>query len=104
MSYVMTSLDSRNAELLFIFAFTQNVEEYINNYTMKTRLLLLASALLLSSEMAMAQIILYLSQKKNEKMMEESLSLPGNLCEIIKYRNGLEMPSLVFGRIGDHSV
>lgn len=67
MSYVMTSLDSRNAELLFIFAFTQNVEEYINNYTMKTRLLLLASALLLSAEMAMAQDYSVPVSEKNEK-------------------------------------
>jgi len=46
------------------------VEEYINNYTMKTRLLLLASALLLSAEMAMAQDYSVPVSEKNEKMME----------------------------------
>ena len=46
------------------------MEEYINNYTMKTRLLLLASALLLSSEMAMAQDYSVPVSEKNEKMME----------------------------------
>ena len=46
------------------------MEEYINNYTMKTRLLLLASALLLSAEMAMAQDYSVPVSEKNEKMME----------------------------------
>ena len=46
------------------------MEKYINNYTMKTRLLLLASALLLSAEMAMAQDYSVPVSEKNEKMME----------------------------------
>ena len=46
------------------------MEKYINNYTMKTRLLLLASALLLSAEMAMAQDYPVPVSEKNEKMME----------------------------------
>ena len=71
---------------------------------MKTRLLLLASALLLSAEMAMAQDYSVPVSEKNEKMMEGKFpSLPGNLRNY-KVPNGLEMPSLVFGRIGDHSV
>ena len=75
------------------------MEEYINNYTMKTRLLLLASALLLSSEMAMAQDYSVPVSEKNEKMMEGKFKPTWE-----SLRNGLEMPSLVFGRIGDHSV
>ena len=70
---------------------------------MKAKHFLLASALLLWTGVLEAQTYQVPVSEKNEKMQEGEFE-PGNHCRTIKFLNGLEMPNLVFGHIGDRNV